>query len=166
MNGVTAFALFCDDVRRERSGKDTLIGVMSDTLTVPHFPGRPKRLAVYFRVRLETGKQYSDPIQIELEVPGVEIRADKTGHPGPIPTDIIERALKSATERGSPYASILGKMDFDELPLFPEPVTLKALLRVGGQTQICGILNIALSKSASNATPPPASQSPPAAPST
>src|SRR4051794_40800732 len=150
MNGVTALALFCEDIRREGGARDTLIGVKADTTRVPNFPGRFKNISAYFRVRFEIGKQYPDPVGIEVEAEGMKIEQDSPT--GPIPPELIESAIKNATAVGSPYATIIGRIEFEGL-VIPQPVTLKAMLRVGSQTELCGILNIvAETKSASTAS--------------
>jgi hypothetical protein len=52
MNSINAIALFCEDVRQEVGGTVTLIGLLSDNLAVPAFPGAMPKLAVYARVHV------------------------------------------------------------------------------------------------------------------
>lgn len=52
MNGIQAVALFCEDVRQEAAGTVTLVGLLSDNLAVPAFPGVMPKLAIYIRVHI------------------------------------------------------------------------------------------------------------------
>lgn len=142
MKGVSAFALFCEDIRRETGNKETLIGVMPETIQVSTFPGALKKLAVYFRVRLEVGRQYPKPIKIDLEIPGDDIQSDSKT-PEPIPAEVIERSIERAKDRGLPYATIIGRMFLSESVPIPSPRMISAILICGSKRQLCGVLNIA-----------------------
>ena len=46
-------SLFCDDIREEKSGVDTIVGVFPDNLSLPHIPSVIPKLCVYTRLYLE-----------------------------------------------------------------------------------------------------------------
>ncbi|MCB2060057.1 MAG: hypothetical protein R3E09_02485 [Novosphingobium sp.] len=52
MAEVSAIALFCDDIREEKTGQYSLIGVVGDNINVPDFPGAIPKFAIYVRINL------------------------------------------------------------------------------------------------------------------
>lgn len=48
----SAIALFCDDVREEKAGSETLVGVLSDNIRVANIPGFFYRLVLYARLHI------------------------------------------------------------------------------------------------------------------
>jgi hypothetical protein len=142
MKGITAFAIFCEDIRRESTGKNTLIGAMSDTIGVEKFPTTFRRLAVYFRIRLEVEGEYTKPISVELEIPEAdgEIISQSMDR---VPPEMIERSLKRAKERGLPFATLNGRMLVQEPVKIRAPRKILAILKYGKRREVCGFLNVA-----------------------
>jgi hypothetical protein len=139
MNGVRAFACFCEDVRRESAGKDTIIGLMTDTRIVPSFPWSFRRMAVYFQIKLDVDKSYDQPLLMDLESSESELEhADRS----PAPLDMIERAIAKAKQRGLPFATITGRVQFKEPMLVPEKAKIYAVLKYGEERDICAVLNV------------------------
>ncbi|WP_430650200.1 DUF6941 family protein [Bradyrhizobium lablabi] len=164
MKGISAVGIFCEDIRREGPGKDTIIGAMSDTIRVPSFPGALRRLAIYYRIRLSVDGRFTKPIKVDLDVQNDHVVVDNKS-PGPIPHDVIERSIANAKKNGVPFATIIARTELAEPVEFPGPTKLVAVLRYGDQKEVCGILNvIERPKDASSASPPPSEQSEPAAP--
>lgn len=58
--------IICDDVRREMSGKDILIGVYSGTINVPAYPAN---FPAAFWFEIEPTQLGSLPIEIKIEPP-------------------------------------------------------------------------------------------------
>lgn len=48
----SSFAVFCDDIRHEKTGKLSLIGVYGSHMFVGEFPTRLPKLCVHFSIRL------------------------------------------------------------------------------------------------------------------
>ena len=57
-------AIFCEDIREERNGQVSLIGLFLDNVGVPAFPGMMPKLSVYARVMLPI----EDPPPRELKL--------------------------------------------------------------------------------------------------
>jgi hypothetical protein len=55
MSGVSACALFCEDVRQEKTGGETLVGVMRDNLAMSSLPGVLPKLGIYIRMNIPLG---------------------------------------------------------------------------------------------------------------
>jgi hypothetical protein len=54
MADVNVVTLFCEDVRQEIAGTDTIVGVMPDNVVVPQIPSLFPKLAIYSRVHIPT----------------------------------------------------------------------------------------------------------------
>src|SRR5262245_51551583 len=106
MNNIQAMALFCEDIRREAQGRDTLIGVFSDSLRVRSFPGALRRVQVYVRIRLDPNLTYDEPISVEIDIPGEDIQIEGPQQ-GPVPKAVVEQSIKRAREQHLPYATLI-----------------------------------------------------------
>jgi hypothetical protein len=47
-----AVAVFCEDIRREAAGTDTIVGILPDRVIVPKIPGAIPKLYVYARAHV------------------------------------------------------------------------------------------------------------------
>lgn len=52
MIGISGFALFCEDIRNESGGSDSLIGVMPQGIIVPSFPFTAHKIGIYARLQV------------------------------------------------------------------------------------------------------------------
>jgi hypothetical protein len=162
MRGVSGFGLFCEDIRREGGGKETLIGVMTETIQVAKFPASFRRLACYFRIRLDVANSYDLPLSVDLETTDGEIKNENMD---PAPAEMIERTLVRARKRGAPYGTIFARVRISEPVDFSGPAKIYAYIRYGEEKLLCGFLSVIERPSdPSNASSPPSEQSPPAVP--
>jgi hypothetical protein len=139
MIGLSASALFCEDIRREGGGRETIIGMMPETIQVSSFPWSIRRVTVHFRIKIQADFVCEKPIQMDIESDSVEIEDTKRD---PAPLELIERTIARAKDRGLPYGTIVGRIQMNEPLEFPEPITLFAVLKYGDEKEICGILNV------------------------
>src|SRR5262245_1416449 len=65
----SVIALFCEDIREEKSGQDTIIGILPDALNVPQFPGALPKLGIYVRFHLNAESEFRS-IRTRLRIPG------------------------------------------------------------------------------------------------
>lgn len=54
---VSAVCIFCEDIRQEQSGQDTLVGTLPDTLEINALPINFPKFAIYLRVHLDVDHQ-------------------------------------------------------------------------------------------------------------
>jgi hypothetical protein len=156
---VSGIALFCDDVRREVGGRETLIGVLPDATPFPR-PMRLQRLVVYYRVKFEVSKTYSETIQPQLEFNGEAV--DVSATTGPMPISLINQALQRGKNQNLSHVTLHALARLRE-PLFVEKDSrIDAILNVGAEKVICGTLNFILDPSIASSRP--SLQSPPGVP--
>lgn len=139
MNAVT---LFCEDVREEKAGLDTLIGVFFDNLNVPLDDGPADRaivlpkLGMYTRVILEIDESV-ESVRLFLQWPnGTQVQIGETFTP-----ETIEQARREALANGAPTFGLVFRAVTSPFRL-GEGGHHKAIVKIGDKEVISGILNI------------------------
>jgi hypothetical protein len=73
MTEVSGFALFCEDIRHESGGSESLMGVLPQGITLPGFPFTANRIGVYARIMV--ARSWSKgTIVCSLEMPNNFVR--------------------------------------------------------------------------------------------
>jgi len=147
MNGISCFAFFCEDVRREASGKETVIGVAADVMTFRTLPAQVRRLQVYYRMRFEVGRTYD-----KIILPSVELDGKPVEHVSPVtalPLEMINDVQLRSQQRGQPYLTSAALVRFKEPFPVQGPGQMLAFLNIGEERILCGALTFALRPSPS-----------------
>jgi hypothetical protein len=158
-------AIFCEDIRSEASGQDTIVGTLPDNLKVARPPNEmamegavqmlPK-LGLYLRANLDA----SQPPPKEVSV-GLLNTDNKVIGQSSWTQDVINKAFSDAKANSSPLVGLLLKVVVGPLSI-PRQGKITATLSVDGSETVAGTLNIILPDSTASA--PPAVQPPSAAP--
>jgi hypothetical protein len=141
MKGISAFALFCEDIRREGSGRDTIIGTTGGTLRVPSFPGGLRRLALYVRISFDADGEYTKPVWVDVELSNGEVERQDNK---PVPAEMIARSVARAKEKGDPFGTIISRMRLEEPVQFNEPTRISAVLHCGDERKVIGFFKVDL----------------------
>jgi hypothetical protein len=154
--GFQATAIFAEDIREEKSGTITIVGVMPDNLTVASFPGAFAKMAIYVRLVIKTGTKLGD-MAIKVKDPdGVVVVSSE------ISQELIENTYIKAKRDSNPIATI-----YSQITASPFPIAKKGrffvVLESKDVTEIIGSLRIVAADSTS-ASQPPSEQSRPDAP--
>jgi hypothetical protein len=152
----TAVGLFCEDVREERGNKETIVGVYSDSISVPHFPGAFKKMVVYVRLHADIDHEINE-LRLLLKVPGVDeeelANFDLKG---------LEAGREQARLRGMPYVDLITQVTVEPLNVLSEGL-VEATLQVNDErTPVVALM--VRQRPIPTASVPPSEQSPPAAP--
>ncbi len=100
MSQFAIVALFCEDVRVEQTGQETLVGVLPDNINVAAIPGIMPKLATY--VRCNFSKDFSlKNLRIKMLSPNGDILFDNI-----VEQAIIQQAMQESRDNGSPIYSI------------------------------------------------------------
>jgi hypothetical protein len=126
--------LFCEDVREEKAGTRTLVGVLPDNLFVGTPPSFLPKLFVYFHIHLDYESSVRS-IKARIKFPGgptVEIATFD---------ELIEPVRADAKAKGMPFAGLIATGG-----LIPVPITqlgkIEAVVEVDGTEYVCGALNL------------------------
>ena len=134
---ISAIALFCEDIREEKSGMHTLIGIMPDNVSVSRPSGKSlddapiAKLCVYLRIHFAPTDEVIAGTARILTPDGNAIDL------GDITQDIIEQAKAAATRLGNPTAGLLTRaklphFSLNTLGTFTVEVTLGSGRYVAG----------------------------------
>jgi hypothetical protein len=101
MNSISAVVLFAEDVREEKSGQFTLIGIISDNMLVPGFPGLLPKLAMYVRVHI--------PVDWAINTAYIYIENDDglRALVTQFDADMIDKAQREARSTANPIAGMM-----------------------------------------------------------
>jgi len=152
MRPFPVIALFCEDIREEKTGLRTLIGVLPDNVIAGSVPGLLPKLFCYFHIHLD----------LESDVRQIKARIKFPG--GPILEaanfdELIEATKAEAKAQGTPFAGLMA-----HIGVVPAPIQqlgrIEAFVEVDGTEYLCGTLNLIQPATASIASAPPFGQSP------
>jgi Family of unknown function (DUF6941) len=137
---VSVIAVFCESVRQEVGGQ-SILGIMSDNIKVPRFPGAFTDLAIYARVHYAPESAPST-MALAMKNPWNEqdyLRIEAN------PSD-ISRGAEEAKAMGAP---ITGHILFAKISNFAVtgPGRLNAMVEVDGESILAATLNIFLAQS-------------------
>jgi hypothetical protein len=144
MRPFPIIALFCEDIREEKSGQDTLVGILPDNLNIVNLPGMLSKLGIYIRIQLE---HEDNPQTIKIRVKGPlsqHLEIGSLDH-------LIGQAKSQAQEKGFPFAGLVAKSIISPFPV-QELGKIEAIVEIDGTEYICGALNIIQSPMATTTT--------------
>jgi len=139
-----AVGLFCEDIREEKSGELTLIGLLPDNINVPPPPAEladktiaafmPK-LGLYLRINLDVAHDRS-PMTLKL------VFHDGTEQPiGEVPTEIIEQSQREAIAKNLPIAGIVSRIVMMPFRVHSGGI-MQAVLGTKDGDHTCAVLNL------------------------
>jgi hypothetical protein len=156
---VSIVGVFCEDIREEKSGQDTLIGLLPDNLNVAALPGFLQggtpifpKLGLYVRAHLEK-KPKTISVTLFNTDGSVVISGGWESH-------MLDRAFNDAKQNQLPLVGLIQKIVVSPLPL-PRSGKILAVATVNDVEHIVAALNVIVSHA--NASALPVSQSAPTA---
>lgn len=149
-----AVAVFCESIRQETGGAETLVGVMSDNVNVPQVPAMIGRLALYVRVQVDPDFD-PNPVSLALRLPdNTEVDL------GQVDATVFDRARQQAREQGKPYGGVIVRSEMVPFGI-PKHGRIEAILRTSTDKVLCGHLTFrapvspAIAVSSSSTMQPP-----------
>jgi hypothetical protein len=129
-----AIGLFCEDIREEKQGTDTLIGVMPDNMVLPSpFPIFLAKLALYVRLNLSS-ESTTESIIVSMRFPNGNVAQIAN-----FDTAAIQKAKLEAV--GKPWAGLIAKVIFGGVQIGQDG-NFEALVIFDGETSVCGFLSV------------------------
>lgn len=136
MSDFNATAVFCEDIREEKAGTHSLIGIFGDTMNVPSVPGMIPKLAVYVRIHFPIDFAPSCDFRLLLQASaGMEFEL------GVIEQKLIKKTLRDAKKEGAPLAGVYSVMIASPFPV-NEGGRMIVVLKWANGEMILGNLNI------------------------
>jgi hypothetical protein len=147
MPHFSAIGLFCEDIREEKSGQDTIIGVMPDNMNVPTVPGALPKLALYLRILFDPAYDLGQ-INVKLVLPD-----NKEMPLGSWDKAVVEKAITDSQTNNIPIVGLIFKAILAPFPVAAAGKFL-AVVTANGVEYVSAVLNIEVVSA--TASPPPA----------
>ena len=150
MRPISIIGLFCEDIREEKSGQDTLVGVLPDNIGVKNLPGALAKLGIYIRIQLDRDTDHQT-IRTRIKIPErPNIEFASLDH-------LISDAQTQAEANGMPFAGLIAKGIVAPFQISALG-KIEAIVEIDGTEYVCGALNVVqqLMATPSIASPPPA----------
>jgi hypothetical protein len=131
--------LFCDDLRMERNGQETIVGVFPDTVNVPYVPGVLSKFCVYVRFHLDTNNR-PGTIKLKINSP------DEIEHPEiEVEKEVIEKAYSDAEKNGQPFAGVISRTIISPFP-FNQTGRIEVIVSIDNEEQICASMSVKIAE--------------------
>lgn len=142
---TSVVAIFCDDIREEKSGQITLVGVLGDNINVGFPPDRGDgsadskfvrvipRLGIYIRINFDASAELG-PTSLKITMPDGEVI-----HEAMVEESVVATA-RSTREKGNALAGIIQRIQFGGVPL-RQLGRLTVEVTIGQQAYLAGYLN-------------------------
>jgi len=139
---LNIIALFCEDIREEKSNAETFVGVLPSNLSVPAFPSGLPKLGIHCR--------FLFPVDFPDFEAEVFLRASwgQRVEMGTVGRELVAQAKRETLAINLPVASVIIKVLIVPMPL-PGPGRIEIVVKRDDTESVCGAIAI---RSAS--TPP------------
>lgn len=139
---TNVLGLFCEDVREEKGGSVTLVGLMPDNINLDVIGEAPPdaartmpKVCIYARVNFDVDQPVKN---VDLHL----IFTDTVSIPiGKIDGNVIDLAVKQAKEKDLPFAGVTMRAAINALNV-PKPGIVRLEALVDGKTTLLAIMNV------------------------
>lgn len=155
MQRVSAVAIFCEDIREEKTNQDTIVGTLPDNLNAPpaNAPvpaGTPmlSKLGIYVRLNLDPEQGPPKTLSVNLiNTNGESVPLSGWGE------DVIEKAFRESRDNDMPTVGLILKLVAAPF-IISKSGKLMVIVTVDGSDYIAGCLNISIPSNANVFRPP------------
>lgn len=134
---VSCIGLFCESIREEKGGQDTLVGILADNLAVPTFPGTLASMSIYVRVAFDPNHS-PGPIAFELlnvdDTSIAEMKFEKA---------LVDGSTAETLVQHHPLVSLIGRLNIGNIRI-PHAGRMRLYAVITGQRRLVGALNFVL----------------------
>jgi hypothetical protein len=135
---VAVIALFCDDIREEKIGTVSVIGIYPDNINVPKVPLALPKCGIYTRISFPVNNEPPERIALLL------VHADGTEVPLTIlNTELIKKARSEAQAKGAPKAGLISTALLVPFEIKKEG-RINVIAKIDDEDVVCGTLNVQL----------------------
>jgi hypothetical protein len=132
---ISIVALFCEDVREEKAGTYTIIGIFPDNLNFPKLPAALPKLGIYARVHMRPSFD-PGPIEVHLVMPDgtVAAKVDLTA-------ELVKQTRDAALASSAPIAGLIAHFIISPLHV-RGPGRIQVVAHFSGNDYVCGNLYV------------------------
>lgn len=112
MNPIAAITIFCEDIREEKAGTDTVIGIFTDNIEVPQVGGIFPKICAYTRINVDHASNLGD---LRLKIFGIDGSQILDAQMDPA---LIDKARSDSLTDGNPITSLVFKTVMSNVAVF------------------------------------------------
>jgi hypothetical protein len=140
---VCAIALFCQDIREEKAGTVSVIGVLTDNITVSKVPVAFPQMAIYARLSFLASDEGPKTIAMRIVYADGKEMALAT-----FDTDLIQKGRHEAQTKGAAKVGLVSSAMIAPFAV-NHAGRLNVIASVDGVDEICGTLNVQVAEAKS-----------------
>lgn len=141
MSEISAIGLFCEDIREEKSGTDSLIGVLPDNMNIPQANVVMPKLCAYVRINFRPDYDPGE-VAVILRFPD-----GSTSKPSVLGGETLQRARNDALKSGSPFVGVITKYVMTPYHI-RDLGRVEAIVRHRLEEKVCGAINFRILENA------------------
>jgi hypothetical protein len=131
-----AISLFCQDIREEKAGTVSIVGIFPDNISVAQVPFTFPKIAIYGRLSFLVTDEPPKEISLRLA------QADNTEIPLSVfDAEIIQRARAESQAKGGAKAGLIATAILVSFPV-KQAGRINVMVKIDGEESICGTLNV------------------------
>jgi hypothetical protein len=135
---LAAIALFCDDIREEKAGTVSVIGIYPDNINVPKVPLALPKCGIYTRISFPVEEEPPKTIALSLAyADGTEVSLTM------LDTELIQKARSESQAKGAPKAGLISTSLLAPFAIKKEG-RINVIARIDDEDVVCGTLNVQL----------------------
>jgi len=145
MAKLATVCLFCEDIREERSGQDTIVGTMPDNLVAegqrPSATAKAMlpKLGIYLRINFDIDGGMPKSVKAEVYLTNGAKFAESAWAP-----EVVEKAFSDTRANQLPLVGLVFKLVAGHLPL-GDGGKIKVVVTVDDAEYLAGALNVIVS---------------------
>lgn len=132
----SVITLFCEDIREEKAGTVSIIGIWTDNIVVDALPAVIPKFGIYVRFRFPIDVKPPETIALRMVHPDSTDAALAVFN-----QDIIQKAWKQSADKGASYVGLIGTAIMTPL-LVKQAGKITVFAKVDGKDVNCGVLSI------------------------
>lgn len=133
-----AMSFFCEDIREEKSGQDSVIGFMPDNIALVSMPATIARMALYTRLRI--GNSFDiRPISITIKIDEEEIFLTA------IEDSLLHDTKNEMRMNAMPFGQIISRARFNGFQVL-NPGLAQVIAQTDRFQTVCGAVRFRLSE--------------------
>jgi hypothetical protein len=142
MSTFSSIALFCEDIREEKSGQDTIVGTLPDTLQIAGPPPTPNakamlsKIGVYLRINFNADGDKPKDVSAKVLNTNNDIITQSSWD-----SSLIDKAFADAKTNQIPLVGLLLKIVVGPFQI-ADSGKITAIATIDGQDHVAGVLNI------------------------
>lgn len=143
MSTFSSVALFCEDIREEKSGQDTIVGTLPDTLQIsgpppptPDAKAMLPKMGVYLRINFNTDGDKPKDVSAKVLNTNNDIITQSSWD-----SSVIDKAFADAKTNQIPLVGLLLKIVAGPFAIAGSG-KITAIATIDGEDRVAGVLNL------------------------